>query len=146
MRNFAIVCTMLLFIAACSPIRTATPQPAITAPIVAAPSAAAQGTLPAAQPTQAATSAPAGTNTAPVALQVLSPQDDSVVNTQQVTVSGAASPGAVVTVNDDIIVVGADGQFQDTVTLDEGLNLIEVIASNTSGSETSLELTVTYEP
>ncbi len=143
MRSLAIVCTMLLFVAACSPLRTATPQPTNPAPTLAATdtaTAAAPGTQPA-----AAASVPPPSSE-PVTLQVLSPQDDSVVSTQQVTVTGTASPGAVVTVNDDILVVGSDGQFQDIVTLDEGLNLIEVIASNTSGSETSLELTVTYEP
>jgi hypothetical protein len=82
----------------------------------------------------------------PVALQVLSPEDSAVVGTQQITVAGSSSPGAVVTVNDDILIAGADGQWQDTVTLEEGLNLIEIIASNTSGSEASVELTVTYEP
>lgn len=69
-----------------------------------------------------------------------------MVNTPQIEVSGMASAGAVVTVNDNIIIVGADGQFKTTIALDEGPNLIEIIASNDSGSETSVELTVTYEP
>jgi len=79
-------------------------------------------------------------------LQVLSPADSSVVNVPQVTVSGTASPGAVVSINDDILIVGADGMFELTVTLVEGPNLIEVIASTTSGSEASVDLVVTYQP
>jgi hypothetical protein len=81
-----------------------------------------------------------------VSLQVLSPQDDTTVSTSQITVSGIASPGAVVTVNDDILIVGADGKFSATIALDAGPNLIEIIASNDAGSETSVELIVTYEP
>lgn len=85
-------------------------------------------------------------NSGPLTLQVLSPQDGATVNTSQITVSGTASPGEVVTVNDNIILVGADGKFQTTISLDEGPNLIEIIASNNAGNETSVELTVTYEP
>ncbi len=102
-------------------------------------------------PTQAVqpSAAPPAANTGgatPVMLEVVFPKDGAVVNTAQITVSGSASPGAVVTVNDDILIAASDGSFQDIVTLSEGLNLLEVIASNTSGSESSLELTVTYEP
>jgi hypothetical protein len=51
-----------------------------------------------------------------------------------------------VTVNDDIIVVGADGRFQSTVQLAEGPNVIEILASDLEGNEASLEITVTYAP
>jgi len=79
-------------------------------------------------------------------LQVLSPQDEAVVNTSQVDVIGAAPPGSVVSVNDDIFLVGDDQQFKTTLSLDEGPNLIEILASDENGNETSLLLTVTYEP
>ncbi len=152
MRNLLIASTTLLVLAACSPTHPPTPAPtvivptpAVAAPTVAQPAAqAAQPAQPAQAPTAAPAAAPA--NAGPVSLQVLSPQDGSVVNTAQVAVSGVASPGAVVTVNDDILIAGGNGQFQDTVALSEGLNLIEVIASNTSGSEASAEITVTYQP
>lgn len=143
-RTLLIVSAFLLITSACSPTETTTPQPAgalPTQPVSAASTnaGAASATQPTAPP---ATSAPAGG----VLLQVLSPQDGAVVNTQQITVSGMASSGAVVTVNDDILIAGPDGQFQDVVTLTDGINLIEVIASDTSGNEASAELTVTYEP
>jgi glucodextranase-like protein len=144
--------TMLLVLAsACSPIRTVTPIPPNPASTVAGPAAAgptvgAQGAVSATQTPQGATAAPPPANAGPVALQVLSPADGSVVNTQLMTVTGATSPGAVVTVNDDILVAGGGGQFQDNVSLAEGPNVIEIIASNSSGSEASLELTVIYQP
>jgi hypothetical protein len=69
-----------------------------------------------------------------------------VVNTPQVDVTGSAPAGAVVSVNDDILLVGDNQQFKTTVSLDEGPNLIEIIASDDKGNETSLILTVIYEP
>lgn len=68
------------------------------------------------------------------------------MNVAQIEVSGTASPNAVVSVNDNVIVAGADGRFATTVSLDEGPNLIEVITSNNSGNQLSAEITVTYEP
>ena len=68
------------------------------------------------------------------------------MNVAQIEVSGTASPNAVVSVNDNVIVAGADGRFVTTVSLDEGPNLIEVITSNNSGNQLSAEITVTYEP
>ncbi len=79
-------------------------------------------------------------------LQVLSPQDEDVVNTPQVDVIGSAPARAVVSINDEILLVGADRQFKTIVSLDEGPNLIEIIASDDNGNEISLLLTVTYEP
>ncbi len=147
MRYLVLICLTALPIAACSPLRTATPEPVITAPIPAMPSATnAAATLVPTQPVPVSTPTAPAANAEPVTLQVLSPQDDVIVSTQKVIVTGTASPGAVVTVNDDILIAGPDGKWQDTVTLTEGLNLIEIIASNTSGSEASIELTVTYEP
>jgi hypothetical protein len=60
--------------------------------------------------------------------------------------TGSAPAGTVISVNDLILIVGIDGQFTATVPLEEGLNLIEVVASNEKGNELSALLTVTYEP
>lgn len=81
-----------------------------------------------------------------VPLQVLSPHGDEVVNTPQMTVSGTTTPGAVVTVNDEILVAYPDGSFLTYVTLEEGPNLIEIVASDASGNESFVSLTVTYQP
>ena len=90
-----------------------------------------------------ATQAPGGV---PLTLQVTSPQDGAVVNTAQVVITGTSTPGAVVTVDQDIIVVGADGQFQSTVSLDQGPNIIEIVASDDLGNEKTIDLTIDYEP
>ncbi len=117
-KHLIILTLFLLLVASCSP----TPTLAPASPI---PSAV--------EPTGS------------LSLQVLSPQDEAVVNTPHVDVIGSAPAGAVVSVNEEILIVGSDGQFKTTVTLEEGPNLIEVIASDINGNESSLFLTVTYE-
>ncbi len=138
----------LLLTAACGgPITSGTPT---GGPPGLQTAGAAPTTADASQPTTAA-SAPSTVPAAPkpaggpVSLQVTSPQDGAVVSTAQVQVSGSASPGAVVTVNEAIILVGADGTFNTTVSLDSGPNLIEVIASSTSGDTKTVDLTVVYQ-
>jgi hypothetical protein len=79
-------------------------------------------------------------------LQVISPQDEAIVDTAHVEVIGSAPAGAVISVNDEIMLVPDDGEFQAVVSLEDGPNLIEIIASDASGNETSLLLTVTYDP
>jgi glucodextranase-like protein len=79
-------------------------------------------------------------------LKVTSPQDGDTVSTSQVDVIGSAPAGTVVSVDEDILIVGEAGQFKSTVSLEEGPNLIEIIASDENGNETSLEFTVVYEP
>lgn len=88
--------------------------------------------------------APATSEAEPIMLQVLLPQDGSIVDLQECQVVGTTSPSAIVSVNDQILIANTDGTFQTTVTLEPGVNLIEVVASNAAGSEASLELTVTY--
>lgn len=108
----------------------------------AQPTTTTAGATAAAQPT---TTGSMPVSNGPVSLQVLTPQDGAVVNTPQIQVSGTASPGAVVSVNDAVIMVGADGTFSATVALDSGPNLVEVIASSSSGDTKTVDLTITYQ-
>ena len=120
------------------PIITQAPSPLPTQPSGTRPTATESATpsLPPPPPT-------AGVY---LTLQVIAPEDGAVVNTPQVDVIGMTAPGAVVTVNDDILLVGADGRFQSTVSLEEGPNLIEIVVSDIEGNEASMEFTVIYEP
>mgnify|MGYP002814635094 CR=1 FL=1 len=123
---------MLLLILACT-VSTPTSAPAV-------PSAVPPGITPdTTGPTQPVVSA--GT----LQLKILSPLDGAVVNTSQVEIVGQAPAGAVVSINDDILIVGSDGQFKSTVSLEEGPNVIEIIASDASGNEAYLLLSVFYE-
>ena len=149
MKNRAIIVpALILLFASCSPTPATTPF----LPTIIANSPTAMPATPIPQEINSTAIIPATptvlsvSTSAAVWLQVLSPQDEDTVNTPQVDVIGSAPAGTVISINDDILIVGADAKFKSTQILDEGLNLIEIVASDDSGNETSLELTVTYEP
>jgi len=75
-------------------------------------------------------------------LTVTQPADSSIVNSDKVEVRGRTSPGAVVSVNDEIVNADAQGIFTLTVPLEEGLNILEVVASDDAGNEAKVSLTV----
>ena len=134
---------LLVLIVACGPTPTTAP---LTNPTLfnVLPATDVPQTVPTAimQPTLAG--APA--DTAGFWLQVLSPLDEAIVNTPQVDVNGFVPAGAVVSINEEILIVGIDQQFKTIVSLDEGPNLVEIIASDENGNEISVLLTITYEP
>ncbi len=82
---------------------------------------------------------------AAIPLTVFEPADETTVYTSDIIVRGQTDPDAVVSVNEAVVDVDADGKFSTTVVLEEGPNLIEVTASNFEGNENSLVLTVIYE-
>ncbi|MEE8471236.1 MAG: Ig-like domain-containing protein [Dehalococcoidia bacterium] len=96
-------------------------------------------------PSPAATPVPTPTG---LFLEVAELEDESVVDTASITVSGSTLPAATVSVsvNDEIQMadVSEDGSFNVTITLEEGPNLIEVIASDLEGNEVSTTLTIIY--
>lgn len=59
---------------------------------------------------------------------------------------GQTTPGAVVSVNGNLADVDAAGKFQKAVMLDEGTNVIQVVASDETGTELNVILLVIYEP
>ncbi len=141
MTKHLIIFALILILTACGP-------PPTTVPTSSTATANGSSVIPVSPTPQAvpptAISAPDTSGT--LWLQVISPQDEAVVNTPQVDIIGSAPAGAVVSVNDDILLVGDDQQFKTTVSLDEGPNLLEIIASGDNGNEISLLLTITYEP
>ncbi|MBN1450001.1 MAG: hypothetical protein JW963_03225 [Anaerolineales bacterium] len=86
------------------------------------------------------------TASATLFLTIRQPLDESVVNTPQVELIGAAPPDTVVTVNDEILIVGPEQEFKLSIPLEEGPNLIEIVASDINGNEIDQLLTVYYEP
>ena len=78
-------------------------------------------------------------------LHLVSPKDDDTVTESLINVTGQAPAETVISLNDDIFLVPADGNFSIPVALDEGPNVIELVASNTEGDEIELVLTVVYE-
>src|ERR1041384_3091882 len=70
--------------------------------------------------------------------RILSPQDDSVVNVPEIEVTGEAKPDTTITLNDEIVVVDQSGTFSVKLSLEEGPNDIEIVASDPEGNEVNV--------
>lgn len=104
---------------------------------------------PTAEATAAATPTPTPTpkpTPKPLFLKITSPEDESIVQTSAVVISGETLPTAIVSVNGEEVNVKDDGTFSTTITLDEGPNDIQIVASTLGGEETSAILMVAYVP
>jgi len=154
MRSYSIILVLAIFIGACAP--------ALTSPVAVLPSITNPPALIA--PTQTVTTLPATETVAPSPLHLpnnqafteytsgtlwvhlFSPQDEAVVQTAQISVTGQAPVDTVISLNDEIYVVSADQSFDIPINLEEGPNVLEFVASDLSGNEVTFILTVTYEP
>lgn len=76
-------------------------------------------------------------------LTVTEPGDGASVTTSSVGVAGKADGATSVKINGNEVILEADGSFKGTVTLIEGDNTINIMASNDAGS-TSASVKVTY--
>ena len=80
-------------------------------------------------------------------LSIESPSEPEViVESAQFDVVGRTTVDAFVTVNDEVAEVGVDGRFEVSVILEEGPNVVEVVASTAAGDQDSQVLVIIYEP
>ncbi len=147
-----ILVMILVFLAACTPLAEQPTAPAATStqpPVVARPTSTAAATDRPAAPTPtlipSTIPAPVEKTSGPLWVKITSPLDNSTVNTAEIEVQGSAPADTVLTINDEIIDVGSDQKFSAMVTLDEGINVIEILASDVSGNEVFIPLTVYFE-
>jgi len=149
-----------VLVAACAPAQfqpamglpTATNWPTMTL----IPPSAAEATLPPtetmlasllpASPTAVNLQGFAEYTSGPLWVHLFSPQDEAIVQTPQISITGQAPAETVISLNDDIYVVSADQSFNIPVDLEEGPNALEFVASDLAGNEVAFILTVTYEP
>jgi hypothetical protein len=75
-------------------------------------------------------------------LTVSAPADGSVVADSPIVVEGRTRPEAVVSVNDVGAIADGEGNFAVTVNLIDGTNIIEVVASDSTGNEARVNLTI----
>jgi hypothetical protein len=80
-----------------------------------------------------------------LALNITQPQDESVVRSNPVTVSGNVSSGAEVMIN-GLSVNAESGHFSVLVEIETGPNSIEITASDTAGKQVSKYVSVVYVP
>jgi|GEM_PF-825492 hypothetical protein len=112
--------------------------------------------LPTSVPATATAVPPAATLVPPTAtpdpvgaffLHMVEPIDgEAFVTTSTFDVIGRTSVDALVTVNDTFADVAIDGTFTVTVDLEEGPNIVEVVASTAAGDEASEVLVIILEP
>ena len=79
-------------------------------------------------------------------LKVTEPKDESIVTTSIIHVSGMTTVDAVPSINGEIVEIDEHGNFSTVVTLDEGPNYIEVIASDLDGNQEVVTLLIIYLP
>jgi hypothetical protein len=72
--------------------------------------------------------------------------DESIVRGDTVLLRGITSADAIVSVNDVIVEVQADGTFELTLVLEPGPNFVDVVASNLGGSSHSSSLAIISIP
>ena len=132
-KTIGVIClgiALILVMGACSSDTDSTPTPAPTA-------------APTATPTPTETPRP---TPAPLSLDITSPEDESIVATSEVEVAGTTLPTAIVSVNGTLVTVRDDGGFSTTVTLEEGPNTIEVVASTVADEQVDEVIMVIYIP
>ncbi len=79
----------------------------------------------------------------PLTVQLFS-EADVAVDAPKYLVSGRAPAGTVLSINDEIILVDPSQAFAVWVPLEEGPNLIEIVASDDAGDEVDFMITVSY--
>lgn len=99
------------------------------------------------QPTVEPTATPTPEATGDFFLDIEEPEEvESVVAEATITIVGRTRIDAVLSVNDIFAEVDEDGRFRVLITLEEGPNIIEVIASVETGDELVEILVVIYSP
>jgi len=77
--------------------------------------------------------------TTPPEVAITTPVDDEWTNQALATVGGQAPPGTTLEINDRQVAVNADGAFSYEMLLEEGDNLIRVVATDDVGNITTQE-------
>tara|TARA_Y100001936_G_scaffold253433_1_gene318064 strand:- start:473 stop:1072 length:600 start_codon:yes stop_codon:yes gene_type:complete len=117
------------------PTATSVPTPVIMAPTVG----------PTQIPTVAVSTA-VSSGTFNLALDFEGLNDESIVWSETVLLRGVTSADAIVSVNDIIVEVQANGTFELTLTLDPGPNFVDVVASDLEGSQINSSLAIISIP
>lgn len=80
----------------------------------------------------------------PFVLLLTEPENQSIVFSSSLSLSGRTGPNAIVSINGRSVPVDRFGYFSSTVRLEEGPNVIDVVATNNDGQTFSTVLAVIY--
>ena len=120
-----------------------TPGPTPVTPATEVPVTPGPTPSPAATEPPSATAVPPAT-LAPLILELLTPQDGAGVETGALRVLGQTRVDAVVGVNGIPVDVSADGSFTHDISLEEGINLVEVVATDLTGQAATAQAMVFF--
>jgi cytoskeletal protein RodZ len=79
-------------------------------------------------------------------LKILSPANNTVTESETVTLSGITDSDTLVVVNNENVPVTNDGHFQSAIKLHRGINVIKVQALSKAKKESSEVYTIEYKP
>ncbi len=81
-------------------------------------------------------------------LEVSEPTDGQITqgDNGKVTVVGKTEEGASVTINGRFVIVGSDGSFRSSVSLNEGENTLTIVASDAAGNQTVTSRVALWQP
>jgi len=79
-------------------------------------------------------------------LAVTSPNNNSIIETEDIEIRGITSQNANVLVNEQSISVSSDGKFIADYKLQSGINVIQIKSKNKANKEKTLTYTVEYKP
>ena len=78
-------------------------------------------------------------------IEVTSPSDNSTTPQSEIKVIGSTDPGVYMRINGLPAVVSSEGNFSQSVRLNEGENKILLEAKDNAGNTEMLTLTIIYE-
>lgn len=81
----------------------------------------------------------------PPEVNISTPLDRQIVYDQEITIRGSTDKGVLIKINSSPVVVGSDGNFFYTSTLQSGENTFQVTAQDVAGNLTQKKLVVIYE-
>lgn len=99
------------------------------------------------EPVESLPASPTPTSTA-FSLTILTPADESFVETNKISINGSTEPGAeiaIITENgEEIAIADESGKFDAPITLENGTNEITVTAVNANGDEATKTINIVY--
>ena len=130
-----------------APVQTVGPTAtSVVAPAIPTETPSVAPAIPTETPSAAPTPTPLATE-GDFFLQLVEPPETEIfTDAASLNVVGRTRVDALVTINDTIVEPNIDGEFSLVVALEEGPNIIEVVASVASGDQMDLVLVVIYLP
>ena len=99
-------------------------------------------------PTPLITQAPTLTPALSLPLEIINPENESIIEEEEITLEGKTIPGSVVVViypeGENIVEADKEGNFETEITLVGGANEIKITAYDKEGNQVEKNLTLVY--